>query len=210
MKTKSENIFEQFLATNDLPFEKIEEEENIRTPDYRVTIGSADIIFEIKELEKDENFEVIKDPAYPHIKSSSRTLGDHVRRRIESARKQVQFGANRGIPSVLLIYNGIDPVLQDFGTEPQDFIAAMYGAYTVLVDSKTKAMSDLFHGKDRMLQENKNSSFSAIGHLADRSEKTTVALYENVFAKVKIRYDELPACFEVRRIEVSIDALIIP
>jgi hypothetical protein len=77
---------------------------------------------------------VVKDPTCPHIKSSSRTLGDHIRRRIESSKKQIQFGAKQGIPSILLIYNNIDPVFQDFGTEPMDFTAAMYGAYTILIN----------------------------------------------------------------------------
>ena len=210
MKTNSERLFEEFLITNNLPFEKIQVEENTRTPDYRVTVGSGDIIFEIKELAKDEEFEVIKDATYPHIKSSSRTVGDHVRRGIEGARKQIQFGASRGIPSVLLIYNAIDPIFQDFGTEPMDFTTAMYGAYTVIVNREAKARSAIFHGKDQMLQRNKNSSFSAIGHLADRYKKTTVILYENVFAKVKAPYEELPACFDVRRIEISTDPLILP
>ena len=153
---------------------------------------------------------MVKDPTYPHIKSSSRTLGEHVRRRIESSKKQVQFGARHGFPSILLIYNNIDPIFQDFGTEPMDFIAAMYGTYTILINSENKSASDWFNGRDQMLQENKNTSFSAVGQLSDRSGKTTVALYENVFARVKIPYDRLPACFDVRRIEISTDPLIVP
>lgn len=153
---------------------------------------------------------MVKDPAYPHIKSNSRTLGDHVRRRIESSKKQIQFGAKQKIPSVLLIYNSIDPVFQSFGTEPMDFTAAMYGAYTILVNRETRAASDWFNGKDQMLQETKNTSFSAVAHLCDRGGKTTVTLYENVFAEVKIPYDRLPPCFDVPRIEVSRDPLIVP
>ena len=53
-----------------------------------------------------------------------------------------------------------------------------------------------------MLQVSKNTSFSAVGHLCDRGGKTTVTLYENVFAKVKVPYSQLPACFDVRRIDV--------
>jgi hypothetical protein len=153
---------------------------------------------------------MVKDPNYPHIKSSSRTLGDHIRRRIEGSKKQIQFGARQGVPSILLIYNNIDPVFQDFGTEPMDFTAAMYGAYTILINRETRAASDLFNGKDRMLQESKNTSFSAVGHLCDRGEKTTVTLYENVFAKVKTNDVQLPACFDVRRIDVSTGPLIVP
>jgi hypothetical protein len=170
MKTKSETLFESFLATNELLFEKIKEDTTAR-PDYRVTLGNNDIIFELKELAEDENFGVVKDPAYLHIKSHSRTLGDHVRRRIEGSKKQIQYGARQGIPSVLLIYNNIDPVFQAFGTEPMDFIAATYGAYTILLNKETRAASDWFNGKDRMLQPAKNTSFSAVGHCATGAEK---------------------------------------
>ena len=210
MKTKSESLFEVFLAANSLPFEKIKEEENTHTPDYRVSVGGSDIIFEIKELEEDENFGVVKNAAFPQVKNSSRTMGEHVRKRIESSRKQIQFGAKQGIPSILLIYNNIDQVFHDFGTEPLDFTAAMYGTYTILLNRENRTASDLFNGKDQMLQESKNTSFSAVGHLCDRGGKTTVTLYENVFAKVKVPYDELPACFDVRRIEVSTDPLSMP
>jgi hypothetical protein len=170
MKTKSESLFEGFLAANNLPFEKIEEDTAPR-PDYRVSVGGNAIIFELKELAEDEHFGIVKDSSYPHIKSSSRTLGDHIRRRIESSKKQIQFGAKQGIPSVLLIYNNIDPVFQDFGTEPMDFTTAIYGAYTILINRENRTASDWFNGKDQMLQESKNTSFSAVGHLSDRSGK---------------------------------------
>lgn len=209
MKTKSESLFEEFLTVSNLPFEKIEED-TTRRPDYRVSVGGVEIIFEVKELTEDGNYGVVKDSVHPHIKSSSRTLGDHVRRRIESSKKQIQFGARQGVPSVLLIYNNIDPVFQDFGTEPMDFTAAMYGAYTILLNRETRAASDWFNGKDQMLQENKNTSFSAVGHLCDRGGRTVVTLYENVFAKVKIPYNQLPACFDVPRIEVSRSPLVVP
>lgn len=208
MKTKSESLFEEFLTVNNLPFKKIEVDATPR-PDYSISVGCSEIIFEIKELAEDENYGVVKDPAHPHIKSDSRTVGDHVRRRIESSKKQIQFGARQGIPSVLLIYNNIDPVFQDFGTEPMDFTAAMYGAYTILLDRETRAASDWFNGKDQMLQESKNTSFSAVGHLRDNGGKAVVTLYENVFAKIKIPYKQLPTCFDVPRIEVSRGPLVV-
>jgi hypothetical protein len=209
VKTKSETLFENFLAANNLPFEKIKEATTPR-PDYLVTVGTAQIVFELKELAEDENFGVVKDPAYPHIKSSSRTLGDHVRRRIESSKKQIQYGADQGIPSVLLIYNDVDPVFQMFGTEPMDFIAAMYGAPTILLDVQTMKASEMFNGKDQMLQQKKNTSFSAVGHLCDKGGTTTVTLFENIFAKVKLPHDKILPCFDVPAIEVSRDPLTLP
>lgn len=212
MKTKSEQLFESFLTANNVQFKKIEEVniEAAHRPDYLVSIGDLQIIFELKELAEDDNFGVVKDPAYPHIKSHSRTLGDHVRQRIESSRKQIQYGARQGIPSVLLIYNNIDPALQMFGTESSDFIAAMYGEYTILLVKETSAASKVFNGKGQMLQEKKNTSFSAVGHLCDRGGTITVTLFENVFAKVKIPHDQLPPCFDVPRIELSTEPLTLP
>jgi hypothetical protein len=209
LKTKSEELFESFLTANALPFEKIKEDTTPR-PDYLVWVADTKIIFELKELAEDEHFGVVKDPAYPHIKSHSHTLGDHVRRRIESSRKQIQYGAKQRIPSVLLIYNNIDPVFQMFGTEPMDFTAAMYGAYTILLNRGTRATSDWFNGKDQMLQPQKNTSFSAVGHLCDRGGTTSVTLFENVFAKENLPNNQLPSCFDVPHIEVSTEPMILP
>lgn len=202
MKTKSEGVFEEFLLANSLQFEKINVDRTPR-PDYRVSVGGSEIIFEVKELTKDVNFGVVKDSSYPHLKFSSRTAGNHIRRRIRDSRKQIQFGADQGIPSILLVYNDIDPVLQIFGTEAADFTTAMFGAFTIRIDTETGRASDRFYGEGGMLGESRNTSFSAVGHLCDRGGKTTVTLYENVFAKVRVPYAQLPACFDVQRIEVS-------
>jgi len=206
MKTKSEELFEKFLADNNLAFERITEDSS-PTPDYLVSVGTAKIIFELKELAEDNNFGVIKDPARPDIKSHSRTVGDHVRRRIEGARKQIQYGAKQGIPSLLLIYNNLDTVFQAFGTEDMDFVAAMYGEFTILLDKTTRQSSEMFNGKNQLLQEHKNTSFSAVGRLCDRGGKTTVTLFENVFSRLKVPFDQLPTCFEVRRAEVGTEPL---
>lgn len=206
MKTKSEQIFEDFLAANNVAFEKIEEA-TTHTPDYLVSIGGAELIFELKELTRDEKFGVVDDPATPHIKSSSGSIGEHVRRRIAGSKKQIQYGANQCIPSVLLIYNALDRVFQTFGTADEDFIAAMYGDYTIQIDRNTRRASEKFNGRNQSLQRGKNTSFSAVGRLSDRGGKTTVTLFENTFARVRIPYNRLPPCFDVRRPEVSGDLL---
>jgi len=105
-----------------------------------------------------------------------------------SAKKQIEFGAEQGVPAILLIYDNIDPVFQGFGTEPMDFTAAMYGVYTIIINRETKTASDWFNGKGQMLRESKKTSFSAVGHLCDRGGTTMVTPYENVFAKIKVPY----------------------
>ena len=202
MKTKSKDVFISFLTGNNIPFEKIEEEASPR-PDYLVHAGGTKIVFEVKELAQDDIFGVVKDPSTPFIKGNSRTIGDHIRRRIDGSKKQIQYGAKQGVPSILLIYNNIDPVFQMFGTEDMDFTAAMYGEYTVLLNRDTQKTSDWFNGKNQSLQECKNTSFSAVGRLSDRDRKATVTLFENVFSKVKVPYEQLPTCFDVRRVDIS-------
>jgi hypothetical protein len=154
------------------------------------------LAFEVKELSEDEDFKT--EP----MTISSRTVGDHVRRKINDAKKQIQFAAKQGIPSVLLIYNNLDPKHM-FGTENLDFISAMYGEYTLLLDKKTGEKLDAFQGRNRSLAESKNTSFSAIGRLSPRQGKMSVTLFDNVFSKIKIPYEKLPPCFEVIRIELD-------
>lgn len=199
MKTKSEELFERFLEAHNVPFEKIKVDTTHR-PDYSVSIADRKLVFELKELAEDEKFGVVTNPAYPDIKSHSRTPGDHVRRRIEGSKKQIQYGAKQGLPSVLLIYNKLDTEFQMFGTEDMDFTTAMYGEQTVLLKNTGEA-SEIFSGKNRLLQKNKNTSFSAVGRLCDRGGETTVTLFENVFSAVKMPFELLPPCFEAKRVK---------
>jgi hypothetical protein len=95
----------------------------------------------------------VNDPRFPDVKNYSRTVGDHVRRRIERSNKQMQYGAKQGVPSVLLIYNNLDPILQMWGTEHLDFITATYGELTILLNKETKQRSELFWQKPNATKE---------------------------------------------------------
>jgi hypothetical protein len=98
-------------------------------------------------------------------------------------------------------------VFQLSGTDDLDFRTAMYGELTMLIDKSTRETSDMFQGRKNKLQESKNTSFGAVGRLTDRGGKLTVTLFENVHSKVKVPYDLLPFCFEVKRIEISNEPL---
>jgi hypothetical protein len=196
VKTRSEEVFESFLDHNSLAFKKIEEvtspqldsvRVSNRRPDYLVHVGDCQLIFEVKQLEG----------------SFRGVPGIHVRGAIRGSRRQIQYGAKQGAPSILLIYNMIDPLFQLSGTDDLDFETAMYGEKTILIDINTRESSGLFNGRDDSLQENLNRSFSAVGRLADRVGEPTVKLFENSYAKVQVPYDQLPPCFEVVRIRVS-------
>ena len=198
-KTVSETAFENFLIEHKLYFERIEEASAPR-PDYLVQVDDLNLFFEIKELAKDDNFRELDDPKSPIIRAHSRVIGDHVRARISDARRQVQFGADLGFPSILLIYNNLDP-LSLFGTEDHDFITAMYGEYTLTLDRTTKQIvGEPFQGRNHCLTETRNTSFSAVGRL---HPKTGITLFENAFARVAISYERLPAFFNVLRVEIK-------
>jgi hypothetical protein len=189
-KTESEALFEQFCSTHRLAVEPIPRGDD-NTPDYLLRLGEAPVYVEIKQIDIDDSF------GGPNG-VSSRTIGDHVRAKINEARKQLQARSKQGSPCVLLVYNNLDP-LQAFGTEEHDFITAMYGEWTVRIASN--AIVDSYLGRNARLRPKHNSSFSAVGHLRRTSDGASVLLYENLHARHPLDYEALPKCFEVRRFE---------
>lgn len=194
--TRSESLFEQFLQLHGLHFERVPEEAEAR-PDYLVSVNEAKIALEIKELTRDEDF--TRTP----FAVSSRKVGDHIRAKIGKSRKQLQVGAKKGIPSILLVYNGLDP-LQTFGTEPHDFRAAMYGDWTLDFTPNTLTVHDAYHGRNASYKVDRNTSFGAVGLLHGRLGNLGVTLHENLHAVVPVPFASLPACFEIIRYEMGI------
>lgn len=197
MNTNSEDLFEAFLTSNGVRFSRIEEvkKKGAKRPDYLVEIGDLKIMFEVKQLGDDDKL------AEPTAGGAGPLLGAQLRQLITRSKKQIQFGAGQGIASVLLVHNSADPVFQLRGTDDLDFRTAMYGELTKLINRQTE--SEFFHGRMDQMQESKNTSFSAVGHLCDRGGTTTITLWENAYAKVKIPFEQLPPCFDVQRVEVN-------
>ena len=194
--TTSEKALEDFLRASDLKFEKLKEEQGHSTPDYKVQVSERELLFEVKEIAEDRNFEVDTDG---RGFSSSRCIGHHIRQRIGAAAKQLKYGTEvLGLPSVLLLYNMLD---HSFGTDDLDFVAAMSGALTFDIDIRTGiAVGESYGGKGHVLREDVKTYFSALGRLrpnAHDPETMIVTLFENVNAKLKIPYETLPSCFEV-------------
>ncbi len=190
-KPEAEVLFECFCDTNRISWERVPVGET-RTPDYLVSLGGKAVYVEMKQLDADEAFRAPSGV-------SSRTVGSHVRQKITDSRKQIQAGARAGNPGILLIYNNLDP-MQLFGTETHDFITAMYGEMTLRL--KGNEIKDSFYGRNSLLREEHNSSFSAVGQLRTSATGPTVRLYENVFARNPLDFPSLPACIEVVRTEV--------
>ena len=191
-KQKAEALFESFCDSHAVPWKRVPVEKT-RTPDYIISLNGQSLYFEIKQIDKDDNFKMSQGV-------SSRTVGSHIRQKILDSRKQVQVGAKLGAPSILLVYNNLDP-MQLFGTEQHDFIAAMYGQMTV--ELKDSRIVDSYHGRNSLLRDDHNTSFSAVGHLRNSATGPIVRLYENAFARNSLNVVSLPPCFEVVYVEVT-------
>ncbi len=194
IKTISETIFEEFCSSNNLPCEKITECYQ-PTPDYKVILNAETVIVEVKQIDKDDKFT---------DELGSRTVGDHVRAKINDkhTRRQVNAASKKRLPAILLIYNNLDP-MQMFGTEQRDFIAAMYGELTVVLNPKEHSITDSYYGRNQSLRQDKNTSFSAVGLLYQTNEAPAVRIYENAFAENKLNYSSLPKCIEAIRIKTT-------
>jgi hypothetical protein len=191
-KPEAEALFESFCDSHAVSWKRIPVEKT-RTPDYIVSMNGQSLYFEVKQIDEDDNFKMSQGV-------SSRTVGSHIRQKILDSRKQVQVGAKLGAPSILLVYNNLDP-MQLFGTEQHDFIAAMYGEMTV--ELKDSRVVDSYYGHNSLLRDDHNTSFSAVGHLRCSAAGPIVRLYENAFARNSLDVVSLPPCFEVVYVEVT-------
>jgi hypothetical protein len=193
--TSGEAAFEQFCEQWRLGYERVQECDT-PTPDYLLDLGYVRAAVEIKQIDEDVDFA-------PPI--SSRTVGDHVRAKINEARKQLRGATERATPAILLVYNNLDP-LQRFGTEQHDFVAAMYGESTVSVSVNTGAVLGSLEGRNKSFRPGKNDSFSAIGSIRRTANGLEVHLYENLYAKVPLDYARLPECMRHTRFELDSDS----
>ena len=190
-KTESEALFETFCAAHCLDWAP-HGTRDTPTPDYKLNFAGTTVCVEIKQIESEVGFVAGG--------LQSRTVGEHVRRKITEAKAQLQAASHAGFPTILLIYNTVDP-LQAFGTESQDFTFAMYGEWTVsLADGQ---IEDSFHGRNSSLRPKVNTSFSALGQLRRTRGGAEVKIFENAYARHPLPYDALPECFEVVRIEIE-------
>ena len=190
-RTKSEELFETFCASHRLDWAP-HGTSDTPTPDYRLNFAGTTVCVEIKQIESEAGFVAGG--------RQTRTVGEHVRRKITDAKDQLQAASHAGFPTILLIYNTVDP-RQAFGTEDHDFTFAMYGEWTVRL--KNGQIEDSFHGRNSSLRPNANTSFSALGHLRRTESGAEVKIFENAYARHPLPYEALPECFEVVRIDIE-------
>jgi len=185
-KTNGERNFELFCNYHYFKYEKIEEKEDIRTPDYRLFIGDYLIIIEVKDLESNKEDEKALKEFYEkgYAVWGQSKVGSRVRNKITASKDQLRFAENK-YPSILLIFDhrneGV-PTLTDY-----EIITGMFGFETINISNNLNLRK--FGGKTQMTK-NSRKYISCIGLLIkENNNKPFLKLYENYYANIKIKYD---------------------
>ncbi|MET2825643.1 hypothetical protein [Mesorhizobium shangrilense] len=193
-KNRSEGVFEGWLDANRLEWRPIPPGPS-RTPDYVVTVApGVEVIFELKQIETARDWK--EDVVH------GGEVGASIRERINRSKSQIKASSAEGRAAVLVVFNHYDP-MQLSGTENHDFIAAMYGGYTLKLGAESRRITGRFLGDGKLFQSNKNTSFSALARLkqSGREAVPNVTIFENIHALNPLDYGALPRCFEVVRFE---------
>lgn len=183
IRTHAEDLFERFRAERNIMCEMIDTDHG-KTHDYDIEWYGLRIAVEIKQLECD--YESLKNGK---LREHSTTPGDHIRRKINKAGKQIKTRTAAEYPSLLVIYNAIYPQINIY-SEPYDFLVAMYGLEKAILklpdDRRVKTQGSKFGGR-RKMTECMNTSLSALACLREgTNESLNLDIYHNRYAAVPL------------------------
>ena len=171
-RTKSEQAFEAFCLQHRVACERIPEGKH-PTADYSVQLGASTVHVEVKQIDEDSQFGVLQ----------LRTPGAHIRAKINDSRRQLQKSSELGFPTLLVIYNNLDP-LQLFGTERHDYLAAMHGDLTLVAETYSRKIVGPYNGRNQTLRPKQNTSISAVAHLSAGGTVYSLDVYKNPYARI--------------------------
>ena len=189
-KTQSENWFEEYCSTVGISFGRIEEEQH-KTPDYQLNIGSQTIIAEVKEFsrnkEERESDRLLEERGYGEALSN--TPGDRVRKKISDSSSQIKARTQGKHPSILVLCDIRHGCGQVSGhTDPYNIRVGMYGLEQIHIavpqDPNISPYSTgMSFGPKRKMTENQNTTISAIGVLyTPTPTDIRLDVYHNVYA----------------------------
>jgi len=117
--TNGERNFELFCEYHNFRYEKIKENKDVKTPDYRLFIGDYLIITEVKDLESNKEDEKALKEFYEKgsVVWGQSKVGSRVRNKIIASKNQLKRFTENKYPSILLIFdhrNEITPTLTDY------------------------------------------------------------------------------------------------
>jgi len=184
--TNGERNFELFCKYHNFKYEKIKENKDVKTPDYRLFIGNYLIITEVKDLEPNKEDKKALKEFYEkgHVVWGQSKVGSRVRNKIVSCKNQIKRFTKDKYPSILLIFdhrNEITPTLTDY-----EIKIGMFGFEAININDNSNFRK--FGGKAQMTK-NSRKYISCIGLLKENNNKPFLKLYENCYANIRIKYD---------------------
>ena len=203
--TISEEQFERFCKSGNLPFVRLEPDGQ-KTPDYEVVLGEQQAIFEIKELTpNEEDMQALRDMEEKHSASwGSNKVGNRIRYKIDDAKRQLERLAGGKFPGVVLLYDARPPLIR--GIYSYEIEVAMYGFETIDLHVPDRIGEPVTFGKHRFgkgkkLRHDCHSFISAVGVLRESNPDGTLHmdLYHNIYADKPLPLDRL-----VQRKDISL------
>jgi len=191
------------LRTESIPTKAKEQEE---TPDYYIYIGQQKIVYEIKQINPNED-ELEQQRLFEGggLVVSGGTPGARVRNKITAGAGQIRIRAKGKYPSILVLYNNV--LIADH-TNSYFIQVAMYGLEThVLAVPKDATISpyltDKKFGPKRKMSKDNNTSISAVGVIFHNAEGiATLRVYHNVYAEIPLS-TELLRQFNIRQFTLT-------
>lgn len=204
MKTISEQKFEQFCTENSIPWKRLPTGVEA-TPDYEIGICGVSVIVEVKELTPNEDEKrALREMEEEHSTTWGGTVGQRVRYKIDSSKRQIESLCRNTCPGILLLYDARPTLLR--GITPYEIEVAMYGFEAIdLHVPKDPKESVRFgthrFGKGKKLRHDSHTYISALGVLREVNPQKTLHmdLYHNIHAE-----KPLPIKSLVQRSDISI------
>lgn len=187
--TDGERYFEDFCISHYFKYEKIEEKKDVKTPDYRLFIGSYVVITEVKDLESNKEDEKALKEFYDKgcVVWWKLTVCNRVRNKILTSQKQLKAFVKNKYPSILLLFdnrNEITPTLTGY-----EIKIGMYGYETIKKKNANDNTIYYEFGSKKQMTKNSRNYISCIGLLTkENNNKLFLKLYENYYANIKIKY----------------------
>ena len=198
--TTSEKLSEDFCNQNKLHYEKIEEDNKNKLPDYLLKMENYRLIVEVTEFElnKEEKknlSEIRTNKAGAYWPSTERRIRDEINKKNKQIKPLVK---KYNCPSILLIYDN----RQEFSDMNSDDIRyAMYGkdSHTIGVfdnsDNPPFYIGNKF-GRHRQMTKDEKTNISAIGHLfCTYKKELKINLYHNYYSKYPIESNKIKQYF---------------
>lgn len=158
-RTVSEVLLEACCERAQIGWKAIPTEQDVKTPDYELSIGGQTVFAEVKELTEDE-------PASGNdeIVVKGETVGNRIRHKIDQSARQLKTRTAGRHPGMLVLYRSVSSDLSYF-YDPH-LPVAMYGHYTLDLEvprhGKPRAVGYRFGAGEKMTPE-RHTSISAVG-----------------------------------------------